>query len=86
MPLLIGDLITVVGKWTLYHYYVYVGPIGPQGEDLFHVDTRNGAELIHSSRLDREEVVCTLPQTNRQNAAAIQRRALQLLGKPYHPT
>lgn len=87
MMLLVGDLIRVRGKWYLYHYYIFVGPIGPNGEDLFHIDTEKGATLVHSSVLNYEEDVCLVSRVyGYQNPMAIQTRAIELLGRPYHAT
>lgn len=84
---LIGDLIRVKGKWSLYHYYVYVGPLGPNGEDLFHMDTQQGGQLVFRSVLDSEEDVYIVSRVyGYQSPDAIRTRALLLVGTPYHAT
>src|SRR5574341_2630966 len=84
MPVQVGDKIRVLGSAGFYHYGVYVGLQGPNGEDVVHNDKSGGVELVHFEDFAAGrpvEIVQQAPSWNMQEE--VLSRALSLLGTPY---
>jgi hypothetical protein len=86
MELQIGDKLKVEGfLGVIDHYGIYVGPRGPNGEDVVHNDKSGGVSLVHYSMFTSEpDCYFERVANNWYEREAIAQRALSLLGKEYN--
>jgi len=81
----IGDKIRMHGLMGVSHYGIYVGPRGPNGEDVVHNDKHNGVELVTFKKFSRGKEVTVVARVaeSLDEQREIMARALSMLGRRY---